>query len=47
MTQRAASAAEATRMAVALARAMTIGLRSWGFYPPEHPAIAIPGCSGG
>jgi HEAT repeat protein len=28
-------------MAVALARAMTIGLRSWGFYPPEHPAIAM------
>jgi HEAT repeat protein len=41
MTQRAASAAEATRMAVGLARAITIGLRSWGFYPPEHPAIAV------
>jgi len=41
MTQRAASAAEATRMAIGLARAMTIGLRSWGFYPPEHPAIAV------
>ena len=41
MTQRAASAAEATRMAIGLARAITIGLRSWGFYPPEHPAIAV------
>jgi len=41
MTQRATSGAEATRMAVALARAMTLGVRSWGFYPPEHPAIAI------
>ncbi len=41
MTQRAASAADAARMAVGLARAITIGLRSWGFYPPEHPAVAM------
>ena len=41
MTQRAAGAAEASRLAVGLARAITIGLRSWGFYPPEHPAVAM------
>ena len=41
MAQRAASAADMTRLAVGFARAMTIGLRSWGFYPPEHPAVAM------
>lgn len=41
MAQRAASPADVTRLAVALARAMTVGLRSWGFYPPEHPAVAM------
>jgi HEAT repeat protein len=41
MTQRAESPAEATRLAVGLARAITVGLRSWGFYPPEHPAVAM------
>ena len=41
MAQRAASAADITRHAVNLARALTIGLRSWGFYPPEHPAVAL------
>ena len=41
MTQRAASAAEITRSAVTLARAITIALRSWGFYPPEHPAVVV------
>src|SRR5688500_7133774 len=41
MAQRSASAADVTRHAVNLARAMTIGLRSWGFYPPEHPAVAL------
>lgn len=41
MAQRAESAADVTRLAVAFARAMTVGLRSWGFYPPEHPAVAI------
>jgi hypothetical protein len=41
MTQRAASAADTTRLALALARAVTIGLRSWSFYPPEHPAVAL------
>jgi hypothetical protein len=41
MAQRADSAADVTRLAVAFARAMTVGLRSWGFYPPEHPAVAM------
>jgi hypothetical protein len=39
MAQRAASAADVTRSAVNLARAITLALRSWGFYPPEHPAV--------
>ena len=39
MAQRAASPAETTRSAVNLARAITIALRGWGFYPPEHPAV--------
>lgn len=41
MAQRAASAADLTQTAVPLARAITIALRSWGFYPPEHPAVAL------
>src|SRR3954470_22297949 len=41
MAPRAESAADVTRLAVAFARAMTVGLRSWGFYPPEHPAVAM------
>ena len=41
MAQRAESSADVTRLAVAFARAMTVGLRSWGFYPPEHPAVAM------
>lgn len=41
MAQRAESAADTTRLAVGFARAMTVGLRSWGFYPPEHPAVAM------
>jgi len=41
MAQRAASTADTTRLAVAFARAMTVGLRSWGFYPPEHPAVVM------
>lgn len=39
MAQRAASPADLTRSAVNLARAITVALRSWGFYPPEHPAV--------
>ena len=30
-----------TRNAVILARAMTIALRTWGFYPPDHPAVGL------
>jgi HEAT repeat protein len=41
MTQRAASAADAIRLAIGLARALTLGMRSWSFYPPEHPAVAM------
>jgi HEAT repeat protein len=41
MAQRAVSAADMTRLAVGFARAMTVGLRSWSFYPPEHPAVAM------
>ena len=41
MAQRAESAADVSRLAVAFARAMTVGLRSWGFYPPDHPAVAM------
>jgi hypothetical protein len=41
MAQRAEPTADMTRLAIGFARAMTIGLRSWGFYPPEHPAVAM------
>lgn len=41
MAERAALPADVTKNAVNLARAMTIALRSWGFYPPEHPAVAL------
>lgn len=41
MAQRSASAADVAKCAVNLARAMTIGLRGWAFYPPEHPAVAL------
>lgn len=41
MAQRAALPADVTKNAVGLARAMTIALRAWGFYPPEHPAVAL------
>jgi len=41
MAQRAVPPADITRNAENLARAITIGLRSWGFYPPEHPAVGL------
>lgn len=41
MAQRAALPADVSRNAVNFARAMTIALRSWGFYPPEHPAVGL------
>jgi HEAT repeat protein len=57
MAQRTALPADVSRHAIALARAMTIALRAWGFYPPEHPAVgmaidkllaaAAAACSGG
>lgn len=40
MAQRSAPA-DVAKNAVSLARALTIGLRSWAFYPPEHPAVAL------
>ena len=41
MAQRAESAADVTRRAGAFARAMTVGVRSWSFYPPDHPAVVM------
>jgi HEAT repeat protein len=41
MAQRTALPAETARVAAAFARGMTIGVRSWSFYPPEHPAVAV------
>ena len=41
MAQRSAPAADTAKHAINLARALTLGLRSWGFYPPEHPAVAL------
>jgi hypothetical protein len=41
MAQRATSRADVAKHAVSLARAITIALRSWAFYPPEHPAVAL------
>ena len=41
MAQRSSPAADTTKQAVNLARALTIGMRSWSFYPPEHPAVAL------
>jgi len=41
MAQRADSAADTTRLAVGFARAMTLAMRTWGFYPPEHPAVGL------
>ena len=41
MPQRADSATDVTKLAVAFARALTVGMRSWSFYPPEHPAVAM------
>ncbi len=41
MTYPAVSPPDANKHAVAIARALTIGLRAWKFYPPEHPALAL------
>ena len=32
---------DATKHAIAVARALTIGLRAWKFYPEEHPALGM------
>lgn len=39
MTQRADAPPDQTRHVLALARAITTAVRSWGFYPPEHPVV--------
>ena len=41
MAQRSVPPADRTKHAVHLARALTLGVRSWSFYPPEHPAVAL------
>lgn len=41
MAQRAVQAADIARSTVNLARAITVALRSWSFYPPEHPAVGL------
>lgn len=41
MTYPAVSPPDATKHALAVARALTIGLRAWKFYPEEHPALAM------
>jgi hypothetical protein len=41
MSQPAARLPDVTRNAMAAARALTIGLRAWNLYPPEHPALGL------
>jgi hypothetical protein len=41
MTYPAVRPPDETRHTLAVARALTIGLRAWKFYPPEHPALAL------
>src|SRR5687768_17856011 len=41
MSQSATRLPETTRNAIAAARALTIGLRAWNLYPPEHPALGL------
>jgi HEAT repeat protein len=41
MARRPAPAGDTAKHAVNLARALTLALRSWGFYPPEHPAVGL------
>ncbi|MGE3273613.1 MAG: HEAT repeat domain-containing protein [Vicinamibacterales bacterium] len=41
MAPRAVLPAELARTTAALARALNVAVRGWGFYPPEHPAIAL------
>jgi hypothetical protein len=39
MTERAVLPADTIRSALHLGRALTVSLRAWSLYPPEHPAI--------
>jgi HEAT repeat protein len=41
MARRPAPAGDTAKHAINLARALTLALRSWGFYPPEHPAVGL------
>ena len=41
MAQRAAQPPDLTPAAVNLARAISLALRSWALYPPEHPAVTL------
>ncbi|HXG89768.1 MAG TPA: HEAT repeat domain-containing protein [Vicinamibacterales bacterium] len=41
MSQPVVRLPDVTRNALAAARALTIGLRAWNLYPPEHPALAL------
>lgn len=41
MTFPAVRPPDSTKHALAIARALTIGLRAWKFYPPDHPALGL------
>lgn len=41
MPQRTSLPADVARNAASFARALNVALRSWAFYPPEHPAVAL------
>jgi hypothetical protein len=40
-SQRTSLPADVARHAASFARALNAALRSWAFYPPEHPAVAL------
>ena len=41
MTQAVALPADLARQTLALARALTAGVRVWGLYPEEHPSVGV------
>ncbi|MFP5378232.1 MAG: HEAT repeat domain-containing protein [Vicinamibacteria bacterium] len=41
MADRATHPGDTTRTALALARALTVAVRSWSLYPPDHPAVGV------
>lgn len=41
MSEPAVHLPDVTRHAILMARAMTLGLRAWSLYPPEHPALGL------